>query len=100
MKAILKYIKIWRINHAIEIYKVMKGTFPDLQDEALSDIWDKEVEILEDEEDGDDWMRILDESYVEEDFTCTPAYPDILDNALSSVTDQWPTFPWNKKLIL
>ena len=63
MKAILKYIKIWRINHAIEIYKVMKGTFPDLQDETKPDISDKEVEILEDEEDGDDWMRILDESF-------------------------------------
>ena len=88
MKDILKYIEIWRINHAIEIHKVMKGIFPDLQDETLPDISDKEIDILEDEEDGDDWMRILDESYVEEDFTCTPAYPDILDNALSSVTDQ------------
>ena len=81
MKAILKYIKIWRINHAIEIYKVMKGTFPDLQDETLPDIWDKEVEILEDEEDGDDWMRILDESFNEHIIPAKASPRDYLSQA-------------------
>ena len=35
---ILKVIDIWRLNHAVEIWKLMKNIFTDLADERLPEI--------------------------------------------------------------
>ena len=64
MKDIYKHIEIWRLKHAIEIYKILKGIFPEMQNELLPDIPEDEVDIFEDEDDEDDnWMRLFNESF-------------------------------------
>ena len=42
---VLKCIKIWRVNHAIEIWKILKKIFADLQGEPLTEIPDVETDI-------------------------------------------------------
>ena len=55
---VLKCIEIWRVNHAAEIWKILKKIFADLQDEALPEISDVETDTDGDEGDND-WMRML-----------------------------------------
>ena len=95
---VLKCIEIWRVNHAIEIWKILKKIFADLQDEPLPEIPDVETDIDGDEDDND-WMRILNDSFIDFSFTAMleeeesmdvdasyeAAIPDILDNVLSSI---------------
>ena len=95
---VLKCIEIWRVNHAIEIWKILKKIFADLQDEPLPEIPDVETDIDGDEDDND-WMRILNDSFNDFSFTAMleeeesmdvdasyeAAIPDILDNVLSSI---------------
>ena len=97
---VLKCIEIWRVNHDIEIWKILKKIFADLQDEALPEISDVETDI-DDDEDNNDWMRILNDSFndfsftvmleeeesmdVDEDSSYEAAIPDILDNVLNSI---------------
>ena len=57
MKDIYKHIEIWRMKHAIEIYKILKGIFPEMQNELLPDIPEDEVDIFEDEDDEDDLVQ-------------------------------------------
>ena len=98
---VLKCIEIWRVNHAIEIWKILKKIFADLQDEPLPEISDEETDIDDDDEDDNDWMRMLNDSFndfsftamleeeesmdVDEDASYEAAIPDILDNVLSSI---------------
>ena len=35
---LLKVIEIWRLNHAVEIWKLMRNIFTDLADERLPEI--------------------------------------------------------------
>ena len=99
---VLKCIEVWRVNHAIEIWKILKKIFPELQDEQLPEIPDVATDIDGDEdEDDNDWMRMLNDSFndfsftamleeeesmdVDEDASYEAAIPDILDTVLSSI---------------
>ena len=66
MKDIYKHIEIWRINHAAEIYKILQGIIPEMENEELPDIPDEDDLLESDGEDSDnesDWMRIFNESF-------------------------------------
>ena len=106
---VLKCIEIWRVNHAIEIWKILNKIFPELQDEQLSEIPDVATDIDGDEdEDDNDWMRMLNDSFNDFSFTAMleeeasmdvdasyeAAIPDILDNFLSSIWS-WMYFLYN-----
>lgn len=53
---IMNYIEIWRLCHAIEIWKLMKGLFADLVDETLPDAPVEDTDVSEDNCDDDDWL--------------------------------------------
>lgn len=95
---IMNYIEIWRLCHAIEIWKLMKGLFADLVDETLPDAPVEDTDVSEDNCDDDDWERLLNESL--NDFSLTTlledesmdidedvehGYPDIVDNVLNTI---------------
>lgn len=66
MKDIYKHIEIWRINHAVEIYKILQGIIPEMESEELPDIPDEDDLPESNGEDSDnesDWMRIFNESF-------------------------------------
>jgi len=62
---ILKVIEIWRLSHAVEIWKLMRNIFTDLGDERLPEISPEDSDINEDECD-DDWVRLFNDSVTED----------------------------------
>ena len=62
---ILKVIEIWRLSHAVEIWKLMKNIFTDLADERLPEISLEDTDINENECD-DDWVRLFNNSITED----------------------------------
>ena len=63
MKDIYKHVEIWQTNHAIEIYKILKGVFPDMEDEVVHDIPDDDNTSEDESDEYDDWMRMFNESF-------------------------------------
>ena len=62
---ILKVIEIWRLSHAVEIWKLMRNIFTDLTNERLPEFSMEDTDINEDECD-DDWAQLFDDSITED----------------------------------
>lgn len=62
---ILKVIEIWRLSHAVEIWKLMRNIFTDLADERLPEISLEDTDINEDKCD-DDWVQLFNDSITED----------------------------------
>ena len=94
---ILKFIEIWRLHHAIEIWKLLKDIFDDLVEESVPDVPIEDTDVNEDECD-DDWSEIFNESLTDFSFNtlledesmdidedAEDAYPAIFDTVLTTV---------------
>lgn len=94
----MKFIEIWRLLHAVEIWKLLKGLFTDLLDETVPEASIEDIVINEDDGDDDDWERLLNGSL--NDFSLTSllgeesmdideheeyGYPDIVDDVLNTL---------------
>ena len=64
-KDILKVIEIWRMSHAVEIWKLMRNIFTDLANERLPEISLEDTDINEDECD-DDWVQLFNDSITDD----------------------------------
>ena len=62
---ILKVIEIWRLSHAVEIWKLMRNIFTDLANERVPEIPLEDTDINEDECD-DDWVQLFNDSITED----------------------------------
>lgn len=95
---IQKFIEIWRLNHAVEIWKLLKGIFVDLAAETLPEIPVEDTDINEEESNDDDWTRLLNDSLTDVSLTALLedesmdidedveyGYPDIVDSVLNAV---------------
>ena len=95
---VMKFIEIWRLLHAVEIWKLLKGLFTDLIDETVPEASIEDTDINEDDSDDDDWERLLNGSL--NDFSLTSllgdesmdideheehGYPDIVDDVLNTL---------------
>ena len=97
---ILKLIEIWRLCHAVEIWKLMRHIFNDLPEETLPEIPMENTDINEEESD-DDWVRLFNESFTDLSMTALLeeesmdidedvvnqdyVFPDVVDNVLNNV---------------
>ena len=98
---ILKVIEIWRLRHAVGIWKLMRSIFTDLANETLPEIPVEDTDINEDETDDHDWMRLFNESITEVSMTALledesmdfdedvervdHGFPDVVDDVLNNV---------------
>lgn len=64
-KDILKVIEVWRMSHAVEIWKLMRNIFTDLANERLPEISLEDTDINEDECD-DDWVQLFNDSITDD----------------------------------
>ena len=95
---ITKLVEIWRLSHALEIWKLMKDIFKDLKDETLPAIPVEDTDIHEECDDDNAWLQLLNDSLndisldallqdesmdIDEDIGC--GYPAIVDNVLNTM---------------